>query len=183
MTTESSASSDFLTTARPKSPYPGLRPFEIEEWSIFFGREQMIDEVIDRLARPSSCDDPRLFRFRQILAGARGRIAEASTPTSARRRVMADLQHSAVGRAVVESGEGICAARRRRRRHRAHRPDRRVNSTVTGRHCPGSPARSKASKAGDCASWSTNLRSFFDSRRKRVGRRPNSSSISWFAAM
>jgi formylglycine-generating enzyme required for sulfatase activity len=27
-----------------------LRPFEIDEWSIFFGREQMIDEVIDRLA-------------------------------------------------------------------------------------------------------------------------------------
>jgi ABC-type polar amino acid transport system ATPase subunit len=27
-----------------------LRPFEAEEWSIFFGREQMIDEVIERLA-------------------------------------------------------------------------------------------------------------------------------------
>ena len=34
----------------PPRPYPGLRPFEPEEWSIFFGREQMIDEVIDRLA-------------------------------------------------------------------------------------------------------------------------------------
>ncbi|HEX4410155.1 MAG TPA: formylglycine-generating enzyme family protein [Xanthobacteraceae bacterium] len=45
-----SASSDLLSTARPKSPYPGLRPFEIDEWSIFFGREQMVDEVIDRLA-------------------------------------------------------------------------------------------------------------------------------------
>jgi formylglycine-generating enzyme required for sulfatase activity/energy-coupling factor transporter ATP-binding protein EcfA2 len=48
--TASSANSDLLSTARPKSPYPGLRPFEIDEWSIFFGREQMIDEVIDRLA-------------------------------------------------------------------------------------------------------------------------------------
>jgi formylglycine-generating enzyme required for sulfatase activity len=47
--TTDSVSSDFISTARPKSPYPGLRPFEIEEWSIFFGREQMIDEVIDRL--------------------------------------------------------------------------------------------------------------------------------------
>jgi formylglycine-generating enzyme required for sulfatase activity len=45
-----SVSSDLLSTARPKSPYPGLRPFEIDEWSIFFGRERMIDEVIDRLA-------------------------------------------------------------------------------------------------------------------------------------
>ena len=35
---------------RPPRPYPGLRPFEAEEWSIFFGRERMIDEVIGRLA-------------------------------------------------------------------------------------------------------------------------------------
>ena len=49
MTTDA-GSSDLLSTARPKSPYPGLRPFEIEEWSIFFGRERMVDEVIDRLA-------------------------------------------------------------------------------------------------------------------------------------
>jgi TPR repeat protein len=36
--------------ARPAQPYPGLRPFEADEWSIFFGRERMIDEVIERLA-------------------------------------------------------------------------------------------------------------------------------------
>jgi adenylate cyclase len=36
--------------ARPSRPYPGLRPFEEAEWSIFFGRERIIDEVIDRLA-------------------------------------------------------------------------------------------------------------------------------------
>lgn len=42
--------SQLLSTARPKHPYPGLRPFETDEWSIFFGRERMIDEVIDRLA-------------------------------------------------------------------------------------------------------------------------------------
>ena len=40
-----------VTVTRPVRPYPGLRPFEQEEWSIFFGREQMIDEVIDRLAQ------------------------------------------------------------------------------------------------------------------------------------
>jgi formylglycine-generating enzyme required for sulfatase activity len=50
VTAELSVSSDLLTTARPKSPYPGLRPFEVEEWSIFFGRERMIDDVIERLA-------------------------------------------------------------------------------------------------------------------------------------
>ncbi len=33
----------------PALPYPGLRPFEKDEWPIFFGREQMAEEVIDRL--------------------------------------------------------------------------------------------------------------------------------------
>jgi energy-coupling factor transporter ATP-binding protein EcfA2 len=42
---------DMLVSAvKPKQPYPGLRPFEPEEWSIFFGRETMIDDVIERLA-------------------------------------------------------------------------------------------------------------------------------------
>jgi formylglycine-generating enzyme required for sulfatase activity len=41
---------EVLSTARPKYPYPGLRPFETNEWSIFFGRERMVDDVIDRLA-------------------------------------------------------------------------------------------------------------------------------------
>jgi hypothetical protein len=39
-----------VTVTLPKRPYPGLRPFDQDEWSIFFGREQMIDEVIGRLA-------------------------------------------------------------------------------------------------------------------------------------
>ncbi len=37
--------------ARPERPYPGLRPFDEKEWAIFFGREEMIDEVIGRLAK------------------------------------------------------------------------------------------------------------------------------------
>ena len=40
-----------IAAERPSQPYPGLRPFEASEWSIFFGRERMIDEVIERLAR------------------------------------------------------------------------------------------------------------------------------------
>jgi hypothetical protein len=39
-----------ITLTRPPQPYPGLRPFEPEEWSIFFGRERMVDDVISRLA-------------------------------------------------------------------------------------------------------------------------------------
>src|SRR5262249_17287763 len=47
---ESLAYSDPLASAWPKHPSPRLRTFKVEEWSIFFGREQMIDDVIDRLA-------------------------------------------------------------------------------------------------------------------------------------
>ncbi|MEO0796195.1 MAG: hypothetical protein AAFX93_13580 [Verrucomicrobiota bacterium] len=32
-----------------RNPYPGLRPFQVDEWSIFFGRERMIDDVIERM--------------------------------------------------------------------------------------------------------------------------------------
>ena len=40
-----------IAAERPSQPYPGLRPFEANEWPIFFGRERMIDEVIERLGR------------------------------------------------------------------------------------------------------------------------------------
>ena len=40
---------DIFDVALPARPYPGLRPFAKHEWSIFFGRERMVDEVIDRL--------------------------------------------------------------------------------------------------------------------------------------
>ncbi len=39
-----------IAAERPSQPYPGLRPFEANEWPIFVGRERMIDEVIERLA-------------------------------------------------------------------------------------------------------------------------------------
>ena len=35
----------------PPAPYPGLRPFEAKEWPIFFGREELTDEVIRRVVR------------------------------------------------------------------------------------------------------------------------------------
>src|SRR5262245_58684496 len=33
----------------PQSPYPGLRPFEECEWPIFFGREKIVQDIVDRL--------------------------------------------------------------------------------------------------------------------------------------
>jgi hypothetical protein len=35
----------------PKRPYPGLRPFAMDEWEIFFGREVMTEDVVQRLLR------------------------------------------------------------------------------------------------------------------------------------
>ncbi len=43
--------SDVEVPALPRRPYPGLRPFTLEEDAIFFGREPMIDEIIDLLAQ------------------------------------------------------------------------------------------------------------------------------------
>ena len=40
--------SPFAVTLPPR-PYPGLRPFEKDEWPIFFGRERMADAVVDQL--------------------------------------------------------------------------------------------------------------------------------------
>jgi len=39
-----------LTTGLPQEPYPGLRPFGQDEYRIFFGREEIIDKLIDALA-------------------------------------------------------------------------------------------------------------------------------------
>lgn len=41
--------SDPFDLTLPPAPYPGLRPFEREEWPIFFGRELVVDEVVARL--------------------------------------------------------------------------------------------------------------------------------------
>jgi len=40
---------DIFTPELPDAPYPGLRPFEQDEWPLFFGRERVTREVIDRL--------------------------------------------------------------------------------------------------------------------------------------
>jgi hypothetical protein len=49
MNASASINADVFDFTLPPQPYPGLRPFSKEEWPIFFGRERMLDEVIDRL--------------------------------------------------------------------------------------------------------------------------------------
>ena len=47
--TPSPDSDDPFLMDRPTAPYPGLRRFRANEWPIFFGRERMVDETIERL--------------------------------------------------------------------------------------------------------------------------------------
>ena len=42
---------DAYAVTLPARPYPGLRPFEMSEWPIFFGRERMVDAVVSKLLR------------------------------------------------------------------------------------------------------------------------------------
>jgi hypothetical protein len=42
---------DAFDVTLPDSPYPGLRPFEKPEWAIFFGRERMVDQVVEGVIR------------------------------------------------------------------------------------------------------------------------------------
>ena len=50
MSDQIAAAAADITADLPAEPYPGLRPFNPDEWAIFFGREPMIDEVIRLLA-------------------------------------------------------------------------------------------------------------------------------------
>ena len=43
--------SDVAAPALPRRPYPGLRPFTLDEDLVFFGREPMIDDIIGLLAK------------------------------------------------------------------------------------------------------------------------------------
>lgn len=51
MTALIEALDDVFTPKLPQSPYPGLRPFQKNEWPIFFGRERMTDDVINLLLK------------------------------------------------------------------------------------------------------------------------------------
>ena len=43
-------SRSLASTSTASRPYPGLRPFSREEADCFFGREDQIDQLLDRLA-------------------------------------------------------------------------------------------------------------------------------------
>jgi hypothetical protein len=45
----STIDTNFAAVSLPLRPYPGLRPFEFNDAPIFFGREQIVEEIIDTL--------------------------------------------------------------------------------------------------------------------------------------
>jgi energy-coupling factor transporter ATP-binding protein EcfA2 len=49
--TESGAAAVDSVRTRPGNPFPGLRPFEPHESSLFFGRDEQCDDLLTRLAR------------------------------------------------------------------------------------------------------------------------------------
>ncbi len=89
----------------PPQPYPGLRPFSKEEWPIFFGRECLLDELIDRLIAQSlfvvhgdsGCGKSSLIRAgvlprleQQFARGGSGWITCSTTPGDAPLENLAD---------------------------------------------------------------------------------------------
>ena len=77
-------------TSRPSKPYPGLRPFQSDEWPIFFGREPMTDRVIDLLIENKIVVVHGDFWLRQILAYSSWRSGPASAGPRCHRRSLAD---------------------------------------------------------------------------------------------
>jgi hypothetical protein len=69
------------------APYPGLRPFEVEESDIFFGRERQTDELLAKLQQnrflavigPSGCGKSSLVRAGLIAALETGFMSKAGS--------------------------------------------------------------------------------------------------------
>jgi len=70
------------SSALPGSPFPGLRPFEVDEAAIFFGRDAVVGEVMEKLEQPrllavvgpSGCGKSSLVRA-GLIAALRARAA------------------------------------------------------------------------------------------------------------
>ena len=90
----------------PARPYPGLRPFEQHEWPIFFGRERMTDEIVDRLLGhrllvvhgDSGCGKSSLVR-----AGVLPRLEQESARGGVRWRTCTTLPRAARARVSMAS--------------------------------------------------------------------------------
>ena len=110
MTSSDAGAGSVFDPIMPAAPYPGLRAFEQQEWPVFFGRERMVDEVVDRLIErqmvvvhgDSGCGKSSLIRagvltqleqhhLRSGLAWRSCTILPRSEPVSRLARALADL--------------------------------------------------------------------------------------------
>jgi len=66
-------------------PYPGLRPFRWDEIDIFFGREEQVDQLLEKLGQtrflsvvgPSGCGKSSLVQAGMLNALETGFLADA----------------------------------------------------------------------------------------------------------
>jgi WD40 repeat protein/ABC-type dipeptide/oligopeptide/nickel transport system ATPase subunit len=97
----------------PPAPYPGLRPFNKDEWPIFFGREQMTDQVIARVIRQhlvvvhgdSGCGKSSLVR-----AGVLAQLEQELARSGIRWRTAIALPREAPLRRLAEAIAGLQGA-------------------------------------------------------------------------
>src|SRR5688572_22156928 len=79
---------DAGTQQKTSSPFPGLRPFEPEESELFFGREDDIQDILDRLRRThflavvgsSGCGKSSVVRAGVVASLQDGFMADADAP-------------------------------------------------------------------------------------------------------
>ncbi len=78
---------DPFDASLPDNPYPGLRSFYSSEWPIFFGRETMIDEIIELLVKnnfilihgDSGCGKSSVIRAGVLVQLQQGYLADGKT--------------------------------------------------------------------------------------------------------
>jgi WD40 repeat protein len=117
-----------LQPKRARGPYPGLRPFDRDEDDLFFGREEQVDQLLDKLADThflavlgtSGLGKSSLVRAGLLpaldsgfmgAAGARWTIAELRPGGQPFRRLAAALvEHTEWGRVHAAQGHGEGAA-------------------------------------------------------------------------
>ena len=164
-----------------RAPYPGLRAFRREETDLFFGREDCINAMVDRLAATrflavlgsSGTGKSSLVRTGLLdalelglmaKAGSRWKIVDfrpGGSPLKNLARRLLETEHDD-GKSV-HRGEGRRSAARLSRA-RAARGHRMV------------PLRPSAAKAATCCCWSTSSRSCSATRTMPAAKRPRRSS-------
>lgn len=87
-TAAASAPDAYASQGAAPSPFPGLRPFEPEESELFFGRDDDIQDILDRLRRTrflavvgsSGCGKSSVVRAGIVASLQDGFMADASSP-------------------------------------------------------------------------------------------------------